>query len=70
MRLGLVDHDQTALFAGYDFVDHLVTAAATDGCSAMISDLSHAAGAGVPDGTTDVSIGEGVTMTDEHRGSV
>jgi hypothetical protein len=33
----------------------------------MIADLGHAASAGGPDGTTDISIGEGVTVTDKHR---
>ena len=61
-----VEHGQTSLLAGDDLGHYLVAAAAAGGCPAMIPDLSHVAGASGADGTTDISVGEGVAVTHEH----
>ena len=67
MRLGLAIHDEPPLLAGDDLVHDLVAAAAAGRGAAVVADLRHAASAGGPDSTTNVSIGEGVAVTDEHR---
>ena len=70
VRLGLAEHHQAPLFAGDDFSDRFITATTASSCSAMVSDLSYAASASIPDGTADIAIGEGVAVADEHRRSV
>jgi hypothetical protein len=69
MALRVVDHHQAAFFAGDDLVNHLITAAATGRGAAVVTDLRDAAGAGGSNRTTDISIGEGVAVTDKHRRS-
>jgi len=65
----MVHHHEATLLADDDLVHDLITAAATSGGAAMIADLGDAAGARGSDRTTDISIGEGVAVTDKHRRS-
>ena len=69
MRVSRVVHGEAALFAGHDLVHHLVAATATGGRAAMVANFCDAAGAAAADSTTDITIGEGVAVTDEHRSS-
>jgi len=68
-RVFRLKQHQPSLLAFDDLVHDLETTTAAGAGPAVISDLIDAASACGPDGTTDVSISEGVTVTDQHRRS-
>lgn len=57
---------QAPLLALNDFGDQVVAPAASSCRAALRADLRHIAGASGSHGATDVSVSEGVAMTDQH----
>jgi hypothetical protein len=60
-------HRQTPLLTRDDLGHQVVTAAATCGRATLLTDFGDATGTGGSDSTTDISVGEGVAVTHEHR---
>jgi hypothetical protein len=67
VRFACAEHGEPTLFTSDNLGDDVMTAAAAGSGAAMIADLGHAASTGGANGTTDIAIGQGVAVTDEHR---